>query len=207
MTNLFFLDFLFLLPQIFAAVSVLTGLTLFSAYGSFTRSAGLSLQVQCIVFLLLSSVLLLLLLAPVAFFSSLGLFSSLLFSPFLNFYALLALFATTLTLFLYGSYTKASDLVQFETPFFIIFTTLASIVIFFSNDFLIAYLGLELQALVLYILAASRVNSTYSTEAGLKYFVLGSFASCLLLLGISFLYGVVGTLNFTDLSLFFCFFL
>lgn len=203
MTNLFFLDFLFLLPQVFAVVSVLTGLTLFSAYGSFTRSVGLSLQVQCIVFLLLSSVLFLLLLAPVAFFSSFGLFSSLLFSPFLNFYALLAILATTLTLLLYGSYTKDSDLVQFETPFFVIFTTLASIVIFFSNDFLIAYLGLELQALVLYILAASRVNSTYSTEAGLKYFVLGSFASCLLLLGISFLYGVVGTLNFTDLSLFF----
>jgi NADH-quinone oxidoreductase subunit N len=61
---------------------------------------------------------------------------------------------------------------------------------------------LELQSLGLYILASLKRYSFYSTEAGIKYFVLGSIASCFLLLGISLVYGFLGTTNFVDLIFF-----
>jgi NADH:ubiquinone oxidoreductase subunit 2 (subunit N) len=59
-----------------------------------------------------------------------------------------------------------------------------------------AYLVLELQALCFYILAGIKRNSTFSTEAGLKYFIAGSFFSCILLFGISIFYAELGTTNF-----------
>lgn len=69
-----------------------------------------------------------------------------------------------------------------------------------ANDFLTFYLALELQALSLYLLAALNKNSAKSSEAGMKYFVLGAAASGILLFGISLIYGFSGTTNFTALS-------
>ncbi len=69
-----------------------------------------------------------------------------------------------------------------------------------SNDFLTFYLSLELQGLSLYLLAALNKTSAKSSEAGLKYFVLGSCASGIILFGISMIYGFSGTTNFTALS-------
>lgn len=74
-----------------------------------------------------------------------------------------------------------------------------------SNDFLSLYLSIEFQSLALYVLAAYKQNSLFSVEAGLKYFILGTFSSGLLLFGSSILYGFTGILNFDDLSLFFQF--
>jgi len=68
-------------------------------------------------------------------------------------------------------------------------------------DMLSAYLVIEMQALAFYILASFRRNSAFSTEAGLKYFIAGSFISGIFLLGCALIYGVVGTLNFTNLNL------
>jgi len=63
------------------------------------------------------------------------------------------------------------------------------------------YLAIEMQSLCLYVLAASKKNSSFSTEAGLKYFLLGSFSSALLLFGMSILYGCTGTTNFENFTL------
>ncbi len=68
-----------------------------------------------------------------------------------------------------------------------------------SNDLLPFYLSLELQSLALYILAAMNRKSSESSESGMKYFLLGSVSSGILLLGISFIYGFSGTTNFTDI--------
>jgi NADH-quinone oxidoreductase subunit N len=65
------------------------------------------------------------------------------------------------------------------------------------------YLSIELQSLCLYVLSASKKDSSFSTEAGLKYFILGSFSSALLLFGISLLYGCTGTTNFDNFYLIF----
>jgi len=72
-----------------------------------------------------------------------------------------------------------------------------------SYDLISLYLALEMQSLCLYVLAASHKNSSFSTEAGLKYFILGSFSSALFLFGVSFLYGCTGTTNFENFSLLF----
>ena len=68
-----------------------------------------------------------------------------------------------------------------------------------ANDFLVFYLGLELQALSLYLLAALNRHSKKSSEAGMKYFILGSVASGILLFGISMIYAFSGTTNFSSL--------
>jgi NADH-quinone oxidoreductase subunit N len=196
----FFSDFLHLLPQIFYFVVLLVGLSVFSAYNTFYRSSGRPAAVQISSFLAYNSLLLVVLLVPFFSFSYFGAFSNLVFSPALHFYTLLAAVGLFSTLYVHSFYSTYSDLNQFETPLFMSLVFLSTLVVFYSNDFLVAYLGLEFQALALYVLAASRVNSTYSTEAGLKYFVLGSFASCLLLLGVSFLYGLTGLTNFSDLG-------
>lgn len=70
-------------------------------------------------------------------------------------------------------------------------------------DILTMYLAIEFQSLVFYILASFKRSSEFSTEAGLKYFVLGAFSSALLLFGSSIIYGLTGLTNFGDLSIFF----
>jgi len=73
-------------------------------------------------------------------------------------------------------------------------------VIVSSYDPLTLYLGIEMSSLCLYALAAFTRRSAFSTEAGLKYFILGAFASGILLFGISLIYGLTGTTNFEDLA-------
>lgn len=72
-------------------------------------------------------------------------------------------------------------------------------VIINANDFFILFLGLEIQSLILYILAGLKKHSNLSIEASLKYFIFGSFSSCIMLFGISFIYGFFGTLDFNEL--------
>jgi NADH-quinone oxidoreductase subunit N len=71
-----------------------------------------------------------------------------------------------------------------------------------SNDFISLYLAIELQSLAIYILASFFRNSMFSTEAGLKYFIIGALGSILLLFSFSFIYGMTGITKFTDLFLF-----
>lgn len=70
-----------------------------------------------------------------------------------------------------------------------------------TNDFIVTYAAIESQSLALYILAAQKRFSNMSAEAGLKYFIYGSFASGILLYGISLIYGCSGTTNYYFLYL------
>jgi len=81
----------------------------------------------------------------------------------------------------------------------IFIATTGSMLLISSNDLLPFYLSLELQSLSLYILACIKRDSGKSSEAGIKYFILGSVSSGILLLGISFVYGFTGTTNFETL--------
>jgi len=69
-----------------------------------------------------------------------------------------------------------------------------------SYDLFTIYLALELQNLCFYVLASIKRYSSFSTEAGLKYFLLGAFSSSLFLFGVSIIYGIFGTLNLFDIS-------
>ncbi len=96
---------------------------------------------------------------------------------------------------------KLQNLNFFE--FFTIFllSILALLLLLNAYDLISVYLIIEMQALSFYVLACFRRNSAFSTEAGLKYFISGSFISGIFLLGCSFIYGGIGTLNFLNISL------
>lgn len=81
-----------------------------------------------------------------------------------------------------------------------LFSLLGQMVMISGNNLLVIYLGLELMSLALYALVALRRDHTVSTEAAMKYFVLGALASGFLLYGISMLYGATGTLNLNEMA-------
>lgn len=82
----------------------------------------------------------------------------------------------------------------------VLFSTLGIFIAISARDFILLFCGLELQALSGYALAAFNNKDVRSSEAGLKYFVLGALMSSLMLLGISFLYGFSGSIKFTEVS-------
>ena len=82
-----------------------------------------------------------------------------------------------------------------------LFSCLGGFVVASSQDFLTLFMGLELQALASYILSAMMRSSSASSEAGVKYFSLGALSTCLMLLGISFIYGASGSIEYYDLAL------
>ena len=89
---------------------------------------------------------------------------------------------------------------HFEYLLLILFSSLGLFLLCSANDLLTAYLAIELQSLSFYVLAAFQKKSTFSVDAGVKYFILGALSSSLFLFGSSFLYGYTGTINFNDFN-------
>jgi NADH-quinone oxidoreductase subunit N len=87
---------------------------------------------------------------------------------------------------------------SFELPILVLICMTGMFLLVSSNDLFISYLALEIQSLSLYILAAWKQDNVKSIEAGLKYFFLGSFASGLILFGISIIYSFLGTTSYSD---------
>ena len=100
-------------------------------------------------------------------------------------------------------YIKLESLNVFEYWILSLFSLLAMFCLLSAYDILALYLAIELQSLTFYILASLNRTSEFSTEAGLKYFILGAFSSILLLFGFSLLYGTTGLTHFEDLNKFF----
>ena len=197
----FYNECLVAVPYLFIIVFFLLGLTIFSSYNSYKRSGGLPLASQTSLFFILGLFLYAVTFLPYFVVSIYTNFSGLVFSSFLSGYIFLVLSFSGVVLTLYTHYAAKFDLEAYEVPIFIVVVTLSTVLLITVSDCLSMYLVLELQALALYVLATTRVNSTFSTEAGLKYFVMGSFASCLLLFGISLLYGLTGLFSFSEISL------
>ena len=99
-----------------------------------------------------------------------------------------------------GDYMKNEGIARFEFPILILFATVGMMMMVSANNLLALYLGLELQSLSLYVIAAFHRDSLRSSEAGLKYFVLGALSSGMLLYGVSIVYGFTGTLGFDGLA-------
>ncbi|MEL0016175.1 MAG: proton-conducting transporter membrane subunit, partial [Rhodospirillales bacterium] len=85
---------------------------------------------------------------------------------------------------------------RFEQPVLMLFATIGMMLMVSANDLISLYIGLELQSLSLYVLAAIRRDSLRATEAGLKYFVLGALSSGMLLYGAGLIYGYTGSTGF-----------
>jgi NADH-quinone oxidoreductase subunit N len=110
------------------------------------------------------------------------------------------LLATSLVMILYiGTRRGESHLNNFEFPILMLFSVIGMMLMVSSNDFITLYLGLELQSLCLYVLASYERENSRSSEAGLKYFILGALSSGIMLYGISLIYGFTATTNFNEL--------
>lgn len=116
---------------------------------------------------------------------------------FSRFFKALVLTFTIANIIIYKDFCKiSSNEVKFEFVTLILLSTLGIFVSISSRNFLLLFCGLELQALAGYALAAFNTSSYKSSEAALKYFVLGALLSCISLLGISFIYGFSGSLQY-----------
>ncbi|HWL81751.1 MAG TPA: NADH-quinone oxidoreductase subunit NuoN [Roseomonas sp.] len=119
---------------------------------------------------------------------------------FTKFMKLLVLAGAALGLLLAMDWNAKEGLARFEFPVLLLFSSLGMLVMVSANDLITLYLGLELLSLSLYVIAAFNRDSERSSEAGLKYFVLGALASGMLLYGSSLIYGFTGSTNFDRIA-------
>ena len=117
-----------------------------------------------------------------------------------DFLRLACIIAVSLVLFYSRSYLTARGMFRGEVFVLMLFALLGMQVMITGNNFLTLYLGLELLSLSLYALVASWRDHTASTEAAMKYFVLGALASGMLLYGMSMIYGTTGSLDLTTVA-------
>ena len=116
--------------------------------------------------------------------------------PFARIMKALILIGSAATILLSRDYFQRERIDRFEYPILIVLCTVGMLVMASANDLISLYLGLELQSLAAYVIAAFHRDDVKSTEAGLKYFVLGALSSGMLLYGASLVYGFTGTVSF-----------
>ena len=119
---------------------------------------------------------------------------------FARFMKLLVIAGAGLAAILALDFNDREGIARFEFPVLILLCTTGMMVMCSTNNLMTLYLGLELQSLSIYVMCAFARDDVRSSEAGLKYFVLGALASGLLLYGISLCYGFAGTMQFDELA-------
>lgn len=131
---------------------------------------------------------------------TLSFYDSIICDEFSFFTRIMVCFSSAIYFLIIANSLKEQRLTSFEYPLITLFAALGLLLLCSSNDFLTAYLAIELSSLSFYILAAFKKTSSYSVESGLKYFIIGAISSAFFLLGSSFIYGVTGTINLIDLG-------
>ncbi len=120
---------------------------------------------------------------------------------FARFAKVTILLSAAAVLLMSREYMERRGLLRFEYPVLLSLSVVGMMVMVSAGDLMSLYMGLELQSLALYVVASIRRDSVKSTEAGLKYFVLGALSSGLLLYGASLTYGFAGTTLFSGIIL------
>lgn len=119
---------------------------------------------------------------------------------FARFLKLLALIGSAAAILMSSDYLAREKRQKFEYSVLILLSTTGMLMLISAADLIALYLGLELMSLALYVVAAIDRDSVRSTEAGLKYFVLGALSSGMLLYGASLVYGFTGTVSFAGIA-------
>src|SRR5271168_2673553 len=130
----------------------------------------------------------------------LGFYGMFVTDAFALFMKALVLIGSAVTILMGMRYNEDQGIARFEFPVLVLLSTTGMMVMISANHLITLYVGLELQNLALYVVAAFNRDSVRSTEAGLKYFVLGALSSGMLLYGASLIYGFSGTTAFEDLT-------
>ena len=120
---------------------------------------------------------------------------------FARYAKVVVLWSSAMILIISRDYLTKNNLMKFEYPILIGLAVVGMMMMVSAGDLMSLYMGIELQSLALYVVAAFNRDSIRSTEAGLKYFVLGALSSGLLLYGASLIYGFSGTTSFDGIAL------
>ena len=186
-------NFLPLLPEIFLAVSAMVLLVL----GAFQHAAYATREITWLSVLVLAIAAALV--AASGFGRQVTLNDMFVTDGFAVFMKILVLAGSLLSIILSMRFNEKEQIARFEYPVLLLLATIGMMVMISANDLISLYLGLELQNLALYVIASFQRDSERSTEAGLKYFVLGALSSGMLLYGASMVYGFAGSTNFDTL--------
>ncbi|HEY0850489.1 MAG TPA: NADH-quinone oxidoreductase subunit NuoN, partial [Bradyrhizobium sp.] len=181
------------LPELVLATGAMALLMLGAYRGEGTTRTVTSLS---IVLLIVTGFLVLML--PAGKLTTFG--GSFIVDDFARFLKILALIGSAVTLILSAEYVSSPSGRTFEYSILVVLSTLGMMVLISAGDLIMLYLGLELMSLALYVVAASNRDNAKSTEAGLKYFVLGALSSGMLLYGSSLIYGYTGTVAFAGIA-------
>lgn len=179
-------------PELFLAVAGLTGVLAGSIFRE--KSAGLSLFAGAVVLLIAALIALLQLEGGLAFG---GLWET---DRYTNLAKAAAYVCAAVALLLAEGYLKREKLIRFEYALLVVFASLGMGIMMSANNLMTLYLGIETLGLSSYVLAAFNRDSQRSSEAGLKYFVLGSLASGLILYGASLVYGFTGSTSYDAIA-------
>ena len=183
-----------LLPEIVLGVGAMA-LLMLGVYRSSERSVVL-IDAASIVLLVIAGVIVLLL--PEGKLVTFG--GSFVVDGFARFLKILAILGSAAAILMSIDYDQRERQQRFEYSVLIVLSTLGMLMLISAADLIALYLGLELMSLPLYVVAASHRTSLRSTEAGLKYFVLGALSSGMLLYGASLVYGFTGTVSFAGIA-------
>ena len=185
-----------LLPEIVLGLGAML-LLMLGAYRGQNAATTVRLIDGLAIALLVAAGLILLLL-PAGKLVSFG--GSFVVDGFARFLKILALIGSAAAIAMSLDYARRERQEQFEYSVLIVLSTLGMLMLISAADLIALYLGLELMSLPLYVVAASHRDQLRSTEAGLKYFVLGALSSGMLLYGASLIYGFTGTVSFTGIA-------
>src|SRR5712671_2957799 len=181
------------LPELVLAVGAMV-LLMLGAY----RGEGTTRLVTTLAVCLLAVTGALELMLPAGKLTTFG--GSFIVDDFARFLKVLALVGSAATLILSAEFLSDPSRRIFEFSILVLLSTLGMMVLISAGDLIMLYLGLELMSLALYVVAASNRDNAKSTEAGLKYFVLGALSSGMLLYGASLIYGFTGTVSFAGIA-------
>ena len=119
---------------------------------------------------------------------------------FARFMKLVTLTGSAVALVMSIGYARAQRYDSYEYPVLVVLSTLGMMLMISANSMISLYLGFELQSLALYVVAAINRENARSSEAGLKYFVLGALGTGMMLYGISLTYGFTGSVDFAKIA-------
>jgi len=181
------------LPEIVLALGAMALLML----GAF-RGEQTAVAVNWLAIALLVAAGAITLLLPAGTLTTFG--GSFILDPFARFLKLLALTGSAGAILMSFDYLAREKQQKFEYPILILLATTGMLMLISAADLIALYLGLELMSLALYVVAAINRDSARSSEAGLKYFILGALSSGMLLYGASLVYGFTGTVTFAGIA-------
>jgi len=181
------------LPEIFLSLALMFNLIL----GVYKKNSSNLIYNLCLFSLLITIVLIFNLFS---FDKNLVFGKSYIIDSLSSFMKILVLLFAFFVMYSSSKYLKYIKIFEIEYPILILSSIVGMMVMISSNDLIMFYIGLELQSLALYVLAAFNRDNLLSSESGVKYFILSALSSGLLLYGCSLIYGFSGSTNFEEIS-------